>query len=57
MPAEAYEQAKVYCIVIFAGGVGSLGYNVNTGIMQGREAIKKTTGNPVPTAVRAEEPT
>ena len=35
VPAEAYEQAKVYCIVIFAGGVGSLGYNVNTGIMQG----------------------
>ena len=35
VPPEAFEQAKIYCIVIFAGGVGSLGYNVNAGIMQG----------------------
>ena len=35
VPPEAFAQAKVYCIVVFAGGVGSLGYNVNAGIMQG----------------------
>lgn len=35
VPGEAFDQARVYCIVIFAGGVGSLGYNVNAGIMQG----------------------
>ena len=34
VPGEAFDQARVYCIVIFAGGVGSLGYNVNAGIMQ-----------------------
>ncbi len=35
VPAEAFDQARVYCMVVFAGGIGSLGYNVNTGIMQG----------------------
>jgi len=35
VPAEAFDQARIYCIVIFAGGVGSLGYNINAGIMQG----------------------
>lgn len=35
VPAEAYEQAKVYCMVVLGGIIGSLGYNVNSGIMQG----------------------
>lgn len=35
VPEEAFDQARIYCIVIFAGGVGSLGYNINAGIMQG----------------------
>ena len=35
VPAEAFDQARVYCIVVFLGGIGSLGYNVNAGILQG----------------------
>ena len=35
VPVEAFDQARVYCIVVFLGGIGSLGYNVNAGILQG----------------------
>lgn len=35
VPAEAFEDARVYCLVVFAGLIGTFGYNVNTGIMQG----------------------
>ena len=35
VPAEAYDQAWIYCVIVFIGGIGALGYNVNTGIMQG----------------------
>ena len=35
VPAEAYDQARVYCTVVLAGIIGSLGYNLNAGILQG----------------------
>lgn len=35
VPDAAYGMAKVYVMVIFAGIVGNLGYNVNSGILQG----------------------
>ncbi len=35
VPAEAYDQARVYCMVVLAGIIGSLGYNLNAGILQG----------------------
>lgn len=34
-PEDALEEAAVYTMVIFAGMIGSLGYNINTGILQG----------------------
>lgn len=34
-PADAFDMAYVYLIVIFAGLIGNLGYNINAGIMQG----------------------
>jgi len=35
VPADVYDQAHVYLQVIFAGIIGSLGYNINAGILQG----------------------
>ena len=35
VPAEVYPEARIYCMVVFAGVIGTLGYNINTGIMQG----------------------
>ena len=35
VPAEAYDQARVYCMVVLGGIIGSLGYNLNAGILQG----------------------
>ena len=35
VPADVYDQAYVYLQVIFAGIIGSLGYNINAGILQG----------------------
>lgn len=34
-PQDAYAEALIYTMVIFAGMIGSLGYNINTGILQG----------------------
>ena len=34
-PAEAYDMALTYLLVIFAGLIGSFGYNINAGILQG----------------------
>lgn len=34
-PPEAFQMAHTYLLVIFAGLVGSLGYNINAGILQG----------------------
>ncbi|MEG2096815.1 MAG: MATE family efflux transporter [Pseudoflavonifractor sp.] len=35
VPAAVMPEAKIYCYVVFGGLIGGLGYNVNTGIMQG----------------------
>ena len=35
VPQEAYEQARTYCMVVLGGIVGTLGYNMNSGIMRG----------------------
>ena len=35
VPAEAYDQARIYCMVVLGGIIGSLGYNLNAGILQG----------------------
>lgn len=35
VPGDVYPEALVYCMVVFAGVIGTLGYNINTGIMQG----------------------
>lgn len=35
VPADVMPEARTYCLVVFAGLIGGLGYNVNTGIMQG----------------------
>ena len=35
VPADAYDMARVYVMVVFAGVVGNMGYNVNSGILQG----------------------
>ncbi len=35
VPADAYGMARVYVMVVFAGVVGNMGYNVNSGILQG----------------------
>jgi len=35
VPAEAFDGALLYCVVAFGGVIGTLGYNLNTGIMQG----------------------
>ncbi|MEG1857952.1 MAG: MATE family efflux transporter, partial [Pseudoflavonifractor sp.] len=35
VPADVMPEAEIYCFVVFAGLIGGLGYNVNTGIMQG----------------------
>ncbi len=34
-PAEALSMAKIYMMIIFGGMIGSIGYNVNAGILQG----------------------
>ena len=33
--ADVYPEARIYCLTVFAGIIGGLGYNVNAGIMQG----------------------
>ena len=35
VPSDAFPMAKLYMIIVFAGLIGSLGFNVNTGILQG----------------------
>lgn len=35
VPDEVFPMARVYCMVVFAGIAGGLGYNINAGIMQG----------------------
>lgn len=35
VPENVYDQAHVYLLVVFAGIIGSLGYNINAGILQG----------------------
>ena len=35
VPADAYGMARTYVMIIFAGVVGTMGYNVNSGILQG----------------------
>lgn len=35
VPQEAYEQARTYCMVVLGGIIGTLGYNMNSGIMRG----------------------
>ncbi len=35
VPGDAFPMAKLYMIIVFAGLIGSLGFNVNTGILQG----------------------
>ena len=35
VPESQMEMAVTYCLIIFAGLIGSLGYNVNAGILQG----------------------
>ena len=35
VPEDAYGMARTYVMVVFAGVVGNLGYNVNAGILQG----------------------
>ena len=35
VPPEAFDQARVYCMVVLGGIIGSLGYNLNAGILQG----------------------
>lgn len=35
VPENVYAEAHVYLLVVFAGIVGSLGYNINAGILQG----------------------
>nr|WP_312576816.1 MATE family efflux transporter [Sedimentibacter sp.] len=35
VPSDAFPMAKLYMVIVFAGLIGSLGFNVNTGILQG----------------------
>ena len=35
VPESVYGQAHIYLLVVFAGIIGSLGYNINAGILQG----------------------
>ena len=35
VPQEAYEQARTYCMVVLGGIIGTLGYNMHSGIMRG----------------------
>lgn len=35
VPEDTFAQAQIYLIILFAGVVGSFGYNVNAGILQG----------------------
>ncbi|MEG2455059.1 MAG: MATE family efflux transporter, partial [Oscillospiraceae bacterium] len=35
VPASVYEDARIYTMVVLAGLIGTLGYNINTGIMEG----------------------
>ena len=35
VPESVYEEAHIYLMVVFAGIIGNLGYNVNAGILQG----------------------
>ncbi len=35
VPNDAFPMAKLYMVIVFAGLIGSLGFNVNTGILQG----------------------
>ena len=35
VPESTYDQAHIYLLVVFAGIIGSLGYNINAGILQG----------------------
>lgn len=35
VPVDAFPMARLYMIIVFAGLIGSLGFNVNTGILQG----------------------
>lgn len=35
VPENVYAEARVYLLVVFAGIIGNLGYNINAGILQG----------------------
>lgn len=35
VPEDTFAQAQIYLVILFAGIIGSLGYNVNAGILQG----------------------
>lgn len=35
VPADVFPMAQTYCLTVFAGIIGGLGYNINTGIMEG----------------------
>ena len=35
VPPDTFDAARTYLVIIFVGLIGNLGYNVNTGIMQG----------------------
>ena len=35
VPADAFPMARTYVVIIFAGIIGTLGYNLNAGILQG----------------------
>jgi len=35
VPVDTFPMAKLYMIIVFAGLIGSLGFNVNSGILQG----------------------
>ena len=34
-PADTFEEAKIYMIIVFGGMIGSFGYNINSGVLQG----------------------
>lgn len=35
VPPDTFDAAKLYMIIVFAGIIGSLGFNINSGILQG----------------------
>lgn len=35
VPADVFSEAHIYLLVVFAGIIGNLGYNINAGILQG----------------------